>query len=166
MRTQDELIKLRNLVFAYRERMEHRWPTPPPLDAMRFAFTEIAEAVEAKLREEPRYNRNNAAKGSTVAEELCDCAFMLLTALGPTWQPDMDDVKLPPVPDGLEFVGEMVGTGMYLCTGHGLLWMRVAERSLQAIASYPGLDDYNSLYSGIATRLDRIMARISNESQQ
>jgi hypothetical protein len=50
-----------------------------------FAYTEAAEAVDAQLRQNPRYKRNND-KEHSIERELTQCAMMLLTAVPRTWR--------------------------------------------------------------------------------
>lgn len=67
-------------VWAFRREMAAYFPTPNQADSLAFAFTEIAEAVDATLRQNPVYKRNNA-KEHSVESELTQCAMMLLTAV-------------------------------------------------------------------------------------
>lgn len=66
-------------VWAFRREMAAYFPTPNQADSLAFAFTEIAEAVDATLRQNPVYKRNNT-KEHTVERELAQSAMMLLTA--------------------------------------------------------------------------------------
>ena len=79
---QVELAACHALVWAYRRELGAVWPTPGRVDALRFAVTEAAEALDAWLRTNPAYARNRARE-MDVLDELADCAMMLLTALGP-----------------------------------------------------------------------------------
>jgi len=93
-------------VWAFRREMEHYFPTPSPEDSLAFAFTEAGEAVKASknypeeldaavifaslavdatLRQNPLYKRNNN-KDHTVERELAQCAMMLLTAVPQDWE--------------------------------------------------------------------------------
>ena len=75
------LQECRDLVWQYRDKLSDVWPTPPRDDAIRFAACEAAEALDAWLRRNPKYARNND-KDLSVRDELADCAIMLITALG------------------------------------------------------------------------------------
>jgi hypothetical protein len=68
---------------AFMEQHKSDWVTPPPLDATDFALTESTEALDAMLRLNPLYARNNE-KYMTREHELAQTAVMLFTALGPT----------------------------------------------------------------------------------
>lgn len=82
------VIKLRQwhaLTWLFRAEMQQRFPTPPRDDSLAFAFTEAAEAVDAELRQNPRYKRNNE-KEHSIERELAQSAMMLLTAVPETFQ--------------------------------------------------------------------------------
>ena len=64
--------------------MQDVWPTPDPLDALRFSFCEAGEAMDAYLRTKGGYARNNV-KEPDLYGEMADCALMLFTALGPSY---------------------------------------------------------------------------------
>jgi len=80
------------VVWAYRQRLAHLWPTPDPQDSLRFAVTEAGEALDASLRQNPAYARNNH-RNMSVEDELADCAMMLVTANGAdysyAWLPNL-----------------------------------------------------------------------------
>jgi hypothetical protein len=88
--TAAEIIATHRLVWEYRNMLEAHWPTPGRIDALRFAFTEAGEAMDADLRSNPVYARNND-RNMSVPDELGDCAMMLCTALGDTF--DFGDEK-------------------------------------------------------------------------
>lgn len=75
--------------FRLRPEVEVAWPTPDEGDALRFAFCEAAEALDAQLRLNLTYARNNE-KELSVEDELVDCAIMLYTAWGPRWPGERD----------------------------------------------------------------------------
>lgn len=72
-------------VWATRARIVDRWPTPDYVDSLRFAVSEVGEALDAQLRTDATYRRNHE-RASSVQEELADVAIMLATALG-EWLP-------------------------------------------------------------------------------
>lgn len=77
----NELQECHRLVWAFRKEIEPYWATPDPLNSLRYAFTECAEAMDAWLRtERPSDSRNND-RNNDVLDELADCAIMLLTAI-------------------------------------------------------------------------------------
>jgi len=67
-----------SLVWKFRDDVESEYSTPGPLDAIRFAHTEVMEAMDAQLRTNTAYSRNND-KNVTVESELVDTLYMLLT---------------------------------------------------------------------------------------
>src|SRR5688572_24607360 len=69
------------LVWEYRELLKEWWPTPSTRDSARFAVCEACEALDASLRLNEAYARNNA-KELSVEAELADTLLMLLTAIG------------------------------------------------------------------------------------
>jgi hypothetical protein len=82
--TKENLRALWAAVWAFRAEMEDYFPTPGRDDSLAFAFTESAEAVDAQLRQNPRYKRNND-KAHSIERELTQCAMMLLTSVPRTW---------------------------------------------------------------------------------
>ncbi len=77
-------------VWAFRREMAAYFPTPNQADSLAFAFTEVAEAVDATLRLNPIYKRNQS-KAHGVERELAQCAMMLLTAVPEL--PEFQEVK-------------------------------------------------------------------------
>ncbi len=67
------------IVTTYRTELESVWPTPPPLDCLKFAVTEAAEVIDAELRNNPMYARNNV-KELDPLDEVADCLMMLVSA--------------------------------------------------------------------------------------
>lgn len=149
---QETMIELRDLIWSYRHRLADRWPTPPPVDALRFAFTEAAEAMDAWLRLQPAYNRNNA-KVLSVEEELADCLMMLITALGPAWQ--------PPVIGGysatLEGICSAVADCMLKASWGYVGWPKLTEVAIVKIDYYLDADPVPL----VTARLARIERRVS-----
>lgn len=70
--------------WRFRTEVEDNFPTPPRDDSLAFAYTEVAEALDAQLRQNPRYKRNND-KAHSIERELTQCAMMLLTAVPATY---------------------------------------------------------------------------------
>lgn len=86
MDTTKTLQEAYRMVWNFRKMSEGRWPTPTPRDSALYAVTEIAEAIDARLRlENPDHVRNNE-RNEDVLAELADAAIMLLTALGPDYK--------------------------------------------------------------------------------
>jgi len=151
---QETMIELRDMIWAYRHRLADRWPTPLPLDALRFAFTEAAEAMDARLRLrlQPAYNRNNA-KALSVEDELADCMMMLITALGEEWQ--------PPIVGGyaatLEGICAAVGDCLQSAAWESIFWQKLVVIAIVKIDAYLDADPV-TLVKG---RLERIEGRVS-----
>jgi hypothetical protein len=105
--TTEQLRKLWEMVWMFRAEVQDAFPTPGRDDSLAFAYTESArEAIsaahgwpdeldaamvfsggllEAQLRQNPRYKRNNPDKSHSIERELTQCAMMLLTAVPCTW---------------------------------------------------------------------------------
>ena len=84
----NELQECHALVWSFRKEIEPFWATPDPLNSLRYAFTEAAEAMDAWLRQNrPNDSRNNERQND-VLDELADCAIMLLTAVNPDFIPE------------------------------------------------------------------------------
>jgi hypothetical protein len=105
----NEIIYLYHQVWSFRHRNENHWPTPGELDSLRFAFTEIAEAIDAELRVCKKYKRNDDRNQDTDSE-LADCAIMLLTSLGEDYHEfkEWEDPWIDPA-HTIEEIAECVG---------------------------------------------------------
>ena len=69
------------VVWSARKELSEVWSSPCATDSLRFACTEVAEAMDALLRLNPVYKRNRN-KDTDVKGEIGQVAMMLLTALG------------------------------------------------------------------------------------
>lgn len=68
---------------AVRETMDEHtgWKTPTPLDSMRYAVTEVSEAIDAAMRDSrPDHARNND-RDDYVPDELADVVIMVCSAV-------------------------------------------------------------------------------------
>lgn len=76
-----DVVGLWEIVSKFRndEQVQKSFARPNTHDSLLFACTEIAEAIDAKLRENPDYSRNHE-KSLEVERELADHALMLITA--------------------------------------------------------------------------------------
>ncbi len=81
MATEEQLQNLHKLVWGFRALVAEYWLTPEPEAALRYAFTEAGEAMDALLREKRPTDRRNNDKDHDRLDEWADCAIMLLTAL-------------------------------------------------------------------------------------
>lgn len=79
--TEQELKDLHKLVWNFRSLAAEYWPTPNPDDALDYAFTEVGEAFDARLREKRPNDKRNRDKDHDRLDEWADCAIMLITAL-------------------------------------------------------------------------------------
>lgn len=144
------------IVWRYRDELQDVWPTPPRDDALRFAVTEVGEAMDAWLRLRGGYARNND-KTLSVEDELADCAMMLLTAVGPEWAEEWK-VALNYPQRNLDVIVARVLESLY--PGTSQLWL---DRALGEIAAYIG---ERELPARITARLERIKAkRIATRSE-
>ena len=64
-------------LFVAQEEFKYTWVLPPSRDCLRFAFCEGGEIIDALLRNDPKYYRNNQ-KELNYQEELCDVLMMLM----------------------------------------------------------------------------------------
>lgn len=81
----DELRRLHETVWSFRQRMNDKWPTPNVEDALRFANCEASEAMDVVLRQNGTYVRHHD-KDLQLGHELAQVVIMLLTALpDPDW---------------------------------------------------------------------------------
>lgn len=150
-----DLRKLHTMVWDTRRQLGDKWPTPDPADSLRFAFTEAGEAMDAWLRRNPTYQRNNARE-SSVNAELADCAMMLLTAIGPEWPSNEEDNLYVDIEVcRLEYLCRLVAEIM----DRKCAWNRNEDPfildALRCIAAYPGLD----LQAELTARLAAIVTK-------
>lgn len=152
-----DIGKVHAMVWAFRASYGGAWPTPDRMDSLRFALCESAEAMDAWLRGQPRFNRNRA-KELSVLDELADTAIMLLTALG---EARVQGTVLS-VGTNLDTIcGEVafILRCMYKGFAWGLIEAKIRE-TVANIALYPGMD----LGARIAQRLERIRLRVMAET--
>ena len=140
-------------VWAFRRAATAWWPTPPTGDALRFAFTEAGEALDARLRDNLTYARNHA-RARLVEEELVQCAIMLMTALGEGWRYGRVDYGAPSGEALDEAVRAVALTfAEFITSPDGPTWRVWAEIALIAIARVVGIDALPEL-------VDRELARV------
>lgn len=77
MASPDKLIRT---VAEHRQQIGDARPYPPAGDCVLFAVAEAAELIDALLRQEPRYLRNNA-KQISPADEAGDLGYMIASAI-------------------------------------------------------------------------------------
>ena len=66
------------IVWEYRYILDEIWPPPIPKHAAEFTVTEVAEGLDAELRQHPEYARNNA-KDIDPLDEWADALMMALS---------------------------------------------------------------------------------------
>jgi hypothetical protein len=150
--TAEELRECHAIVWQWRAKLADVWPTPNRLDALRFAVTEAAEAMDAWLRLNNNYARNHD-KSLSVEDELADCAMMLLTAAGEEWEPP----KPVQVFRGWTLECIMFEVAM-MCYENAIekMFSMQAGDIVATIAAYPGM---SNLAERINARLERIAER-------
>lgn len=149
-----EIGTVHKMVWAFRALYGGLWPTPGRMDALRFAFCESAEAMDAWLRGQPQYSRNRV-KELDVLDELADTAIMLVTALG---YENLGEALVEREAVDLDAIcGEVAFVHRCWRKGFG---EAVVQRALRlvvaAIALYPGME----LEVRVKERLERIRRRV------
>jgi hypothetical protein len=150
--------KVHEMVWAFRGLYGGMWPTPGRMDALRFAFCESAEAMDAWLRGQPQYSRNRL-KELDVLDELADTAIMLVTALG---YENLGEGLVEREPVDLDAIcGEVAFVHRCWRKGFGeALVQRSIRLVVAAIALYPGME----LEERVAQRLERIRRRVTAQA--
>lgn len=69
------------MVWDFRALACEYWLTPDPRSALKYAYTESGEAIDALLRDERPDDKRNRQKDAERLDEWADCAIMLLTFL-------------------------------------------------------------------------------------
>jgi NTP pyrophosphatase (non-canonical NTP hydrolase) len=161
----NELQECHRLVWAFRQEIEPYWATPDPLNSLRYAFCEAAEAMDAWLRaERPSDSRNNE-RDNDVLDELADCAIMLLTAVNPDFiheEIQYDNyfyTATNPERHRLETLSNMISSALLAARNDEdevsqiyYMWIHDTVYATKWIASYPGME----LKQRIQGRLARI----------
>lgn len=75
------IADLHAAVWRVRAEIGHAWLTPSPIDCLRYAVTEVAEAMDAWLRAQRPDDTRNNSRQMDVLDELGDCAIMLCSTL-------------------------------------------------------------------------------------
>jgi len=148
-----DIQTLHSLVWSYRNRLSSLWPTPSCADSLAFAFTEIGEAVDAQLRQNPVYNRNHD-KNVDVDSELADCLIMLLTAMGDqfSWRTSSWDWYHKSCMLSLETIAFQVVGALIAKNGY------VGDAVESIILVWEWQSD---IYTTVKDRLDRIEKRVT-----
>jgi len=81
--TKEVMETYKEMVIKWRKQTKHAYPWPNDYDCIRFALTELGEALDAEMRENKGYKRNNV-KNHGVNDELGDALFMLFSIDGYT----------------------------------------------------------------------------------
>ena len=163
----NELQECHRLVWAFRKEIEPYWATPDPLNSLRYAFCEAAEAMDAWLRaERPNDSRNNERQND-VLDELADCAIMLLTAVTNYGYrltlPTSKDIHVANAPYSVDIVScrvsdllEEYSHAAFFNSSRNNYSMEMSIGNiLNIIANYPGME----LKQRIQGRLERIVKK-------
>lgn len=152
------LQECHSIVWKYREELKDVWPCPNPLDSVRFAVCEACEALDADLRLNGEYARNND-KALSVEDELCDCLMMLLTAVGKDSETmgDMFAVWSYYDPPTLDTIVVSAANILRVCgrRGYDRTWR---ERAWQAAADIVELVE-GDVTARLTARMERIKAK-------
>lgn len=145
------------MVWNFRHEVEAYWPTPDPEDSFRFAFCEAAEAMDAKMRQNLIYQRNNVDESSEdkLLDELADLAMMLLTTLGSERRIYRPQHNLK---ENLDTICRMVADvwiAWELRRVNPMRWVGLVITLVTIIGNYPGMN----LEERLQARLDRIRAK-------
>jgi len=137
---------LLDMVWAFRREMQHVWPTPDTeIDSLRYADCEAREALDAWMRINRPDHKRNHERDADILGELADCALMLLTALGPTYQFQYVSYVSDVIPT-IDDICWYVARAHRLIEREGDEWYYDAESALAAIDAYPGMDLTKQLY--------------------
>lgn len=88
------LKETHTLVWDFRRDYHEYWATPKRIEALRFAVTEVAEAMDAWIRATSPYFSRNRDKQSGLVDELADTVIMLVTALGQDFDFDLHEQSM------------------------------------------------------------------------
>ena len=77
----DALKTAQEIIWLFRDNASTWWDSPGTYNSLRFMATETSETIDASLRMNPLFNRNNDRKMDPLAE-WADVVVMALTALG------------------------------------------------------------------------------------
>jgi hypothetical protein len=130
---------LRDMVWEVREYLGDNWPTPNTEDSLAYAVTEVGEAIDADLRSRRPDDKRNNNRNVSVEHELAQAAMMLLTALGPEWEPEGVDA----LDWSLSIIAVKTTDAYHLKLCNWGTYNHFAEASLSAIDIYcVGVDRY------------------------
>lgn len=152
-----DLVALHKKVWDFRRAAQSKWPTPDPLNALRFAVTESSEALDCFLRETDRWVRNND-RVSNYDTELGDTAMMLLTSIPEGEQGEFVaaiDLVAPDLEPSIDLLCFDVAYALYSIVnysrGVSRIYMNVVSCSLLRIAEM----------TDIEVALDKSIAKIA-----
>lgn len=142
-----------SLVWNFRNSYKEYWPTPNVYDSIRFAFTEIAEVVDAELRGNETYRRNNE-RTQLIDDEYADCAIMIITALE-------DDHFIPDHSHSQFIYTDYVAWQLAVAMRqYNVMGPATAKAHLKfALASIVAMYGYSDLYDMMVVRLRRIFTK-------
>ena len=92
-----DVLRMHGKVWALRDVLGDKWPTPDTADSLAYAVTEVGEAIDADLRNRRPNDARNNHRNVSVPHELAQAVMMLLTALGREWDGSgFDYAKIAP----------------------------------------------------------------------
>lgn len=136
-----DVLRMHGKVWALRDVLGDKWPTPDTADSLAYAVTEVGEAIDADLRNRRPNDARNNHRNVSVPHELAQAVMMLLTALGREW-----DGKGTEHIGHVPFGGENLKFIMYLTSVaalEGNLWRTFVHNAIDAIDVYcVGVEQY------------------------
>jgi hypothetical protein len=144
-------------VWAFRKAFAFWWPTPPEDDAVRFAYCESGELLDALLRENDAYRRNHDRKVDW-GQEMAQCAIMIVTALGPAHKYGLTECQAVLHPSRARRIDEVAsriaqGFASYTHSPGAPMWRVWFEGALIQILAEP-------LLAPVEERIDGELARL------
>lgn len=164
MNERNPLQELWSRVEEFRHMMRRTaWVHPDPDDCLRFAVTEVAEALDAWLRVKGGFARNRTGD-KDVHAELADCAIMLLSAVRYPDHLELMEAKPKHIDAIVSLVGEVFDNTYELTLPpREKQWERQGQYyplnyALSSIYTYEGME--------LEAEIDRRLARIAHKHGQ
>lgn len=145
-------------VAEHRQQIGDGRPYPPAGDCTLFAVTEAAELIDALLRQEPRYLRNNA-KQLTPAHEAGDLGYMIASAIDQIDRGQHFDMTRAAVFTGSQIMDRLAYALMAIDRGQHLHARRELIGALEAWQELCRREGYGSPADILTETCDRITAK-------
>lgn len=114
--------------------------TPDTLDCLRYAVTEIAEAMDVWLRQNNQAHARNNGRNHDLYAELADTAMMLLTALDGMPDDTWPDIAYDSHFADMDGLCQLIIRSIPWYRDEIFYWRCDAYQALHHIANYPGMD--------------------------